>query len=367
MIETNDFNPPRKWLFWLAVICLAGLFLFQIRSILLPFVVGAMIAYFLDPAADELERRGLSRTSATAVITLSFFAAFITVMIFLAPALYHQLQELVNNAPEYAMQIRKLVDPYVSKLHKIWSSKAAAVGPNMLQSSSSSMFETAEKLLIGVLASGKAIFSTLSLIFLTPVVTFYMLRDWDVMVERIDDLLPRMGADIIRTQAREIDRTIAAYLRGQVNVCMLLSLYYMTVLWLAGLQYGLLVGLIAGIVAFIPFVGTLVTVGTAMTLAFIQFSDLGQVGMIAGMLGFGIILENNILVPKLIGGKVGLHPAWVIFGMLAGGALLGFVGVLLAVPLTAAIGVIVRFATARYRSSAYYSGIVQAPLLPEEL
>jgi predicted PurR-regulated permease PerM len=201
------------------------------------------------------------------------------------------------------------------------------------------------------------------------VVAFYLLRDFDVMVAHIDGLLPRESAPTIREQVREMDRTIASYLRGQVNVCLLLAVFYGIGLSVAGLNYGVLVGILSGLVSFIPFVGALTGFVVATVIAIFQFDDMMRIFIVVGVYGFGQFLEGNILVPRLIGSKVGLHPAWVIFGMLAGGAILGFVGVLLAVPISAIIGVLVRFATQRYRDSVLYQGgdVVYSPPAQQHL
>jgi predicted PurR-regulated permease PerM len=207
-----------------------------------------------------------------------------------------------------------------------------------------------------VLGSSLAIVNILSLIFITPVVTFYILRDWDRLVVRIDGCLPREHADVIRAQARLIDQTLAGYARGQATVCLVLGVFYAAGLSLVGLDYGLVVGVLAGVLSFVPYVGTITGFLTSMGLAFGQFSDPLSIGLVLGIFLIGQVLEGYVLTPRLVGDRIGLHPVWVIFALLAGGALFGFVGVLLGLPAAAVIGVLTRFGVARYMESAYYRG-----------
>ena len=200
-----------------------------------------------------------------------------------------------------------------------------------------------------------AVVNVITLLFLTPVVAFYMLRDWDRLVAKIDELLPRHSALVIREQMAKIDETISAYLRGQVNVCFALSVYYVLALGLLNLKFFLIVGLVGGMLAFIPFVGAMSSFLAAMLIGWFQFGDFASLAIIGGIYAFGQVLEGNILVPNLVGDKIGVHPVWIIFGMLAGATLFGFVGILLAVPLTAVIGVLARFAIERYRGSELYN------------
>lgn len=346
----------RKWWFWVIFIIVLMVLLYLVRSILLPFVVGVMAAYFLDPAADWLEKRRCSRTTATAIITISFFAVVALVVLALAPVLYDQFTGLMRTLPAHFTALQQLLTPYVEKAFSYVSTHPVEEAKEAIGGASASIFDVVRKFVLGLFASGVAIANLLMLIFLTPVVTFYLLREWDHIVDAVDNLLPRDSAETIRGQMRLIDDAIAGYLRGQLNVCLLLCVYYVIALGLAGLKYGVLVGLMAGTISFIPFVGALLSLTVGITLAVFQFENLFDIVAVAAVFGAGLILENNILVPKLIGEKVGLHPAWVIFGMLAGGVLLGFVGVLLAVPITAVIGVLVRFAASRYRESAFYMG-----------
>lgn len=354
----------RKVWFWLGLGVVFCIFLYLISSILLPFVLGIMIAYFLDPAARWLEKKGMSRLTATSLLIIGFFGALLLFVLALSPLLYKQIVGLIDSIPDYFERVREYLEP---KIKEVMNSLPAAKTTNpqeVISKASGSLMEWLRNIAVGIFASGAAFVNAVTLLLLTPVVAFYLLRDWQRIIDNVDGLLPRENAPVIRQQMREIDRTIAGYLRGQVNVCLLLALFYMVGLGLTGLNYGVLIGLISGLISFIPFIGALLGFAVSMLIAFFQFSDFWPIAAVAIVYGLGQALEGNVLVPKLVGEKVGLHPAWVIFGMLAGGVLLGFVGVLLAVPISAVIGVLVRFAIEHYRTSQIYYGDEEPVLLP---
>lgn len=347
----------KKLWFWVGLGLVFLLFLFLIRSILLPFVLGMMIAYFLDPAADWLEKKKFSREGATGLLIVGFFSLLVVALLALSPMLLNQFQGLMQSLPEYMGELRKYLDPIVSDVWKKYGSgntveDAKAAATNL----SGPLLGVAKNVVAGLFTSGMAFFNTIAMLVLTPVVAFYLLRDYDHMVMHVDRLLPRDHAQTIREQVRLMDDTISGYLRGQVNVCLILSVFYAVALSASGLKYGFLIGIVTGLISFIPYVGALSSFAVTMLVAVFQFDEIWRVLLVMGIFGIGQFLEGNVLVPKLVGSKVGLHPAWVIFGMLAGGALFGFVGILLAVPLSAIIGVLVRFAVAQYKRSSMYQG-----------
>jgi predicted PurR-regulated permease PerM len=223
-----------------------------------------------------------------------------------------------------------------------------------LAGSADRLFAWATDMIAGLLSGGAAAANTLSLLVITPVVAFYLLRDWDRIARTVDGWLPRAQAPTLRTLAREVDRTLAGFLRGQGTVCLLLGVFYALGLSLVGLDFGLVIGLLAGLLSFIPFVGSIVGLFLSVGLAVLQFDDWLPVAIVAGVFFVGQGLEGYVLTPRLVGRSVGLHPVWVIFAILAGGALFGFVGVLLAVPVAAVVGVGARFALSRYLASPYY-------------
>ncbi len=348
-----------RWSFWGGAAVVFLLILWLLNDILLPFVVGIVVAYFLDPVVVRLQRVGLSRTLATTVVTIIAALIAVGVVMAILPPLFSQLQDLIAKTPEYAVKAAMRLQPLVEPLREKFGMPSLS-----LQSIQAEVSQWAGQAL-SVAASfasqlarrGAAIVNLLALLFLTPVVTFYLLRDWEKVVAAIDSGLPRDHADTIRRLGRESNAAIAGYLRGQALVCLCLASIYGVGLSLVGLQFGLVIGLIAGAISFIPFVGTFVGAVLAIGMALVQFPPewLG-VAKVAAVFLFGQTMEGNVLSPKLVGDRVGLHPVWIMFALLAGGSLFGFVGVLVAVPTAAVVGVIVRYLVERYRESSIYLG-----------
>lgn len=345
----------RQWIFWLAVGALCLLFLYLIRGILLPFVVGGLAAYFLDPAADRLEKKGLSRSMATSVIIAGFFLAVLVLCVWIPPLLIDQLSDLLAMLPQYIAAFHENYAPRFSA----WLGGIPGADMEGIRQAvttiSGALASAAADFAAGLFSSVTAIFNILSLLLITPVVAFYLLRDWNEITARADRLLPRKQAPVIREQLAIIDRTLAGFVRGQLNVCLLLAAYYAIGLSLTGLKFGIVIGALTGLLVILPYVGFLFGFLLGMGVAFFQFSgDALPVLMVLAVYMIGQALESYVLTPNLVGNRVGLHPVWVIFGMLAGAALFGFVGILLAIPATAVIGVLFRFALARYLESDYY-------------
>lgn len=355
-----------KWkerlLFFVGGFILLGIFMSLISTILLPFVVAVITAYFLDPVADKLEKWGLSRTMATLTIVVSFFLLLIIAGLLLVPVLYQQSVALIHEIPNYTRAIQNEVLPSISRYMNRISPESVDKAKEAISNTSGSVIEFVTTLAKNILSSGLAVVNLLSLLFVTPIVTFYVLRDWDAIVAKINGFIPPLYAPVIREQCREIDRTLSGYIRGQTNVCLILGVFYAIGLSLAGLNFGLFIGLGTGLLSFIPYVGVLFGLVIGLTVAFFQFGDWVHVGIVASVFLIGQFLEGNFVTPKLVGGRVNLHPVWVIFALLAGGALFGFTGLLLAVPVAAILGVLIRFALRKYLLSPIYSdGIVLPP------
>lgn len=347
----------RRVLFWVAAGVAALLVLYILSPILLPFVAGAAVAYALDPAADWFERRGFSRLWATLTILVIFVVVVVLILVALVPVLVTQLAELVQHIPEYLEKIQAMLTPLLdSELGRLLK-----IDPESLRNSLSGFLSRSAGFIMTVLASlwsgGRAILNTLSLIVITPVVAFYLLYDWDRMIAKADQLLPRQYADTIRGLVLEMSKTISGFVRGQGLLCLFLGAFYAIGLALVGLNFGLVIGIGAGLLSFIPYVGTILGFVVALSVAFVQFSP-NWILIVATAAVFvaGQFIEGNILQPKLVGGSVGLHPVWLMFALVAFGYLFGFVGLLIAVPVTAAIGVLVRFAVSRYVASSLYTG-----------
>jgi len=339
--------------YWSIAALVLGLFMWQLGNILLPFVLGSAIAYFLDPVADRLEAAGCSRAVATAIITVCGVLGFLLMVLLVVPALVQQAVDLFNIAPTLTANLRDFLIERFPELMDMESPLRRS-----LVSFGEAVRERGGELLEALLTSAQGIFSIILLFVIVPVVAVYMLLDWDRMIAEIDKLLPRDHAPVIRKLASEIDQTLAAFVRGMGTVCLILGTYYAVALMLVGLQFGLVVGFIAGLVTFIPYLGALIGGALAVGLALFQFwGEWYMIGAVVVIFMIGQIVEGNILTPKLVGSSVGLHPVWLLLALSVFGALFGFVGMLIAVPVAAALGVLARFAAAQYMKGRLYRGL----------
>jgi predicted PurR-regulated permease PerM len=337
-----------------AAIFLALLWFFG--DVMLPFVIGGAIAYLLDPFADRLERAGLSRVAATS--TISIVMIFLVVLLILAviPALINQLTALIDSAPEMAKRLQMFLLERFPGLNDETSTIRQTLSQigQAIQSRGAELADT-------VIGSALGVINALILLVVVPVVAFYLLLDWDNLVARLDHLLPRDHAPVIRQLGRDVDKVLAAFVRGQLSVCLVLGIFYCVALMLAGLQFGLIVGAVAGAITFIPYVGALIGGALAIGLALFQFwGDWASIAIVAGIFALGQFLEGNVITPRLVGNSVGLHPVWLLFALSAFGAAFGFLGLLVAVPLAAIVGVLIRFGLARYTESPLYKGFSEA-------
>jgi predicted PurR-regulated permease PerM len=357
MKEELERSIRRQAIFWSGATVVFILVLWLLGNTLLPFVAGMALAYFLDPIADFFERIGLSRLAATALILFAFILLFVLGLLVVVPILANQTAGFLEKMPELVRRLQELITSLnVEWINSFLGGEAAFIQENVgtLVKQGASWIGT---VLSGVWASGQALLSILSLLVITPVVAFYLLLDWDRMVEKVDNLLPRDHREAIHGILVDIDTAVAGFVRGQGTLCLVLGLFYGISLTLAGLNFGLLIGLFAGFISFIPYVGSITGLILSVGVALVQFwPDWIPVAIVAGIFFAGQFLEGNILQPKLVGERVGLHPVWVMFALFAFGALFGFTGLLVAVPAAAAIGVVVRFALARYKDSELYNG-----------
>ncbi|KIT18157.1 AI-2E family transporter [Jannaschia aquimarina] len=326
--------------------------LWYLGEVMLPFIVGGAIAYILDPLADRLEALGLPRVGATAIITLVGLLGLLLAVGIIIPSLIRQGTALAQAAPGLFEALRDWLTirfPDIMEEEGLLRRGLTDLGEMARERGG----VLARQLVAGVFG----VVNALVFIVVVPVVAFYMLLDWDRMVARIDELLPREHVGTIRRLASEIDRTLASFVRGQLTVCLILGTFYSVGLMLVGLQFGLVVGAIAGLITFIPYVGALVGGGLAIGLALFQFwGEWTSIGLVAAIFAAGQFLEGNILTPKLVGESVGLHPVWLLFALSAFGTIYGFVGMLVAVPVAAALGVLARFLVSEYKASRLYTG-----------
>lgn len=362
MIATRRALIPRQTAFWLIATAVFLLLLWLLRDVLLPFVLAMALAYILDPLADRMEKIGFRRWVATVVLLAAFVGTFVAMMVVALPLIRDQVLQLIEQIPHYADYVRGKVLPAVN--HVIAQVSGVPEGNNA-QSVATSYSNDIRTWLVGLLGSvwsgGLAVVNILYVMLLTPLVAFYLLRDWDSMLGQIDSWLPRRQADTVRDLAREIDAILAGFVRGQALVCFLLAIYYAVALSLTGLNFAIIIGIAAGILSFIPYLGAIAGLLVSIGVAFSQFNDFSQTLIVAAVYIFGHAVEANLITPNLVGDRVQLHPVWVLFALLAGGALFGFTGVLLAVPVAAVIGVVVRFSLRQYLSSSFFDDRADRP------
>ncbi|MGG6897725.1 AI-2E family transporter [Rhizobium sp. BR 315] len=359
--KVSGASLKRQVTFWAIVLVAFVSFVYIFSTILLPFIAGMAVAYFLDPVADRLERIGLNRLMATVVILVSFVLIFALALTIFIPIIVNQFNDFIQHIPTYVQQAQQLVAKAQTMVLPDWIRNQLGAIKDNFSSIMSDGLSFVGGLFAQIWSSGKALANIISLMVVTPVVAFYMLLDWDRMISKVDDWIPRDHVATVRQIAREIDQAIAGFIRGQGSLCIILGVYYGVGLSLVGLNFGLLIGLFAGMISFIPYVGSMVGLVLAVGVALVQFwPDYLWVGLTLVVFFTGQFLEGNVLQPKLVGESVGLHPVWLMFALFAFGALFGFVGLLIAVPAAAACGVLVRFALSRYLQSDLYHGRSEA-------
>jgi predicted PurR-regulated permease PerM len=346
----------RQMMFWLGALIAVVLLLWLLSAILLPFIAGLAIAYLLNPLVDRLGRIGVNRLVASLSVIVLAVLIFVVLILLVAPILSAQLSSFTANIPGYVTKLQSLLtdrsQPWVHKLLGAGFNPDKSIGDLVGQG-----VGWLSTFLKSLWSGGRAIISLFSLIVVTPVVAFYLLYDWHKMLRSVDNTVPVHQRATVRRLARECDEAISGFLRGQTVLCLILGTFYAAALTIAGLNFGLLIGLIAGIITFIPYVGSMTGLILGLGVAVAQFwPQWGSILVVLGIFFFGQFAEGNILSPKLVGERVGLHPVWVMFALLAFGYLFGFVGLLVAVPLAATIGVLARFALVRYRESSLYTG-----------
>jgi predicted PurR-regulated permease PerM len=353
-VDSDVFH--RQFTFWLAALFLFVLAFWLLSEILLPFIAGLAIAYLLTPLTDRLERLGVNRLAAALLIITVVVLTLIYLILLVVPILGAQLSSFIDSVPGYVTRLQALLSdpsrPWVQKLLGAGFNADKSIGDLVTQGVG---WLTA--FLHSLWSGGRALVSVFSLIVVTPVVAFYLIYDWHRMIRTVDNWVPLQQRDTVRALAQEIDAAISGFVRGQTGVCLILGSFYALALTLSGLNFGLLIGLISGLITFIPYVGSMTGLVLATGVAVAQFwPAYGSILMVLGIFLVGQFLEGYVLSPKLVGESVGLHPVWLIFALLAFGYLLGFVGLLVAVPLAATIGVLLRFALRRYLQSSFYTG-----------
>ena len=353
----SESGTPRgmdlRWQ-WLILIGALGALLYWLRPVLMPFAVAALFAYLFDPLVDRLERR-LGRSLAVSLVFTLASVLIVAAVLVLVPFLEHQIGNFLGQLPVWVAWLQTHALP--------WLQERFGVTPEFLDTRS--IFEALQRHwkeagglaanVIGQLSrSGLALVGWGLNLVMIPVVGFYLLRDWDVLVARVHELIPRSVEPVVSRLARESDEVLGAFLRGQLSVMIVLGLFYGIALWLVGINVGPLIGMIAGLISFVPYLGAIAGVLMGVIAALVQYQDWLHVGLVLGVFVVGQTLEGYVLVPRLVGDRIGLHPVAVIFAVLAGGELFGFLGILLALPVAAVVMVLLRYVHERYTDSALY-------------
>ena len=350
-------TDARRWQ-WIAAVLILGWLVYELSPILTPFVLSAGLGWLGDPLVDRLERAGRARSTAVIIVFVLLTSLLAVVLFFLLPVLWEQVQTLIEWLPRLAAWMTEVAVPWIEQRFHV--DLAQYVNPTLLFELIRTHWEEAGgiayTLLGGLSSSGLALFGLLANIALVPVLTFYFLRDWDVLVGRIRELVPRPALPTVSRLASESNAVLAGFIRGQLSVMIVLGLVYGIGLRLVGLELGLLIGFVAGLVSFVPYLGAFVGVSAAVIASLVQHGDLFHLALVLAVFAVGQTLESFVLTPWLVGDRIGLHPVAVIFAIMAGGQLFGFLGVLLALPIAAVVMVVLRWLHARYRSSGLYAG-----------
>ena len=344
-------RDSRRWQL-LAIAAVIAYLVYLLAPVLMPFAIAAMLAYLGDPLADRLERLGAGRTLAVTIVFVLLLLVTVGALLLLIPLISRQVDNLIQNLPRYGEWIRNTALP--------WLQARLRLDPHMFDTG---RLVDAVKEHIGSIGSvlgklsrsGVGVLMWMTNLVLVPVVAFYLLRDWDRLVAWVDAMLPRSVQPTVARLARESDKVLGAFVRGQMLVMLALGLFYGAGLALVGLSVGPLIGMVAGLLSFVPYLGFIIGFAAAVIAVLVQYGDWAHLLLVCGVFAVGQLLEGYVLVPKLVGDKIGLHPVAVIFAVLAGGYLFGFLGVLLALPAASVIMVLLRYLLERYRLSELYT------------
>ena len=341
--------------FWMGALALIIGFLWLFKTILTPFILGMVIAYLLNPLVKKFYTKGIQRTSSAVIILVVFFTITTAIIAIVIPILAKESAELIDAWPGYTEQLFAMSEPYT-----VWLKDN--INPQYIEDAKLFLKENVSKLLSisggianGLAAGGQAVLGMLTILVITPLVAFYMMREWPAITAWAENLIPRKHETMIKDIIRDIDVKISGFIRGQLMVAFFLGLIYAIALTIAGLNYGFLIGIISGVLSIIPLVGSIVGLLISVTVAWFQSGDLSYLAIIAAIFIVGQIVEGNLLTPKLLGDSVGLHPLWILFALMAGGSAFGIVGMLVAVPVAAIISVLFGFAIIQYKKTPLYN------------
>jgi len=324
-------------------------FLYIIRSVLPPFIIGAAIAYFTHHLVDKMEAKQASRSLASMLIVILLILIVIVLIIFIIPLIYNQFIALAKEFSYYIQSFSEFFSLKVTEFIDFLDINGLEDARVYISQYSKGLVNIFTKIINNLIASSMAFFNILSILVITPVTTYYFLHDWHKIINTIEKYIPNSKRKTVRILFKEIDKMLSSYIKGQFNVCMVLGIFYAVLLTIVGLEFGLIIGILAGLLTFIPYLGAFLGAAIGLFTGYFQWGlDFVHLATVLGVFGVGQFLEGSFVTPRLIGQKIGLHPMWIIFALFVGGALMGFAGIILALPMAAIIGVIVRFFLKQY-------------------
>jgi predicted PurR-regulated permease PerM len=343
-----------RLLFWVAVAVIAVFVLELLQSILMPFVAALIIAFILAPTVARLERWGIGRSVGSLAVLVVFLIGVALVFVLLVPVIQNQIVTLIGKVPSFVTFLQTQFGNLMGLLEEKLPADQVQKLQDMVGGKLGEALSWLGTLLQGLITSSFALLNIVSLVVVTPIVAFLVLRDWEKLVTLIDDYLPRQSLATVREQAKIVSDMLVGFIHGQSLVCLVLAIYYGTALSFAGLDSGLSLGLLIGVLAIIPIIGGVTGFVLSLGLAASQYGTWREIIIVCIIFGVGQTVEGNFLTPKLVGDRINLHPIWVMFALFAGVTLFGFVGLIFAVPMAAVVGVLIRFSLSRYRRSAFY-------------
>jgi predicted PurR-regulated permease PerM len=353
--EMSELRANSAHYLWLTMVfVIAGVLIYWLGPILAPFLTAAILAYICDPLVDRLERHKWPRALATSLVLLVLLAVLVLLVLIILPVFYREITLLIERLPDLVTHLKTSIQPWLKQQFDIELQFDVGLLKQTLTDNWKQAGGLAGRLFTSVKIGGLAVVGFFVNLILIPVVTFYLLRDWDKLVASVDSLIPRRWHERVTGLMREIDSVLAEFLRGQLTVMLIMAIYYSAGLALAGLQFALPIGIISGLLVFVPFVGSITGLVLSLLAAATQFTSLGAFGGVAAVFVIGQLIEGYVVTPRFVGDRIGLHPVAVIFALLAFGELFGFVGVLLALPLAAALLVGLRLIAREYIASNVY-------------
>lgn len=352
-------TAQRQILFWsITFAAFLGLVLL-FNAVLLPFVLGMVIAYLLNPLVNWFAKVKLGRRPAALIILTVFFALFAGLLALVAPVIYRELSELMKEIPNYIERLKSLLEPVTERVEDFIGQQDKEEVQALVTDHAATAVAALGSVAGGLVYGGQMMLHFISLIVITPIVAYFMMKEWPRIVAWIENILPRPSKNTILSLLDQIDRKLSGFIRGQVTVAFMLGLAYALGLSIVGLKYGFLIGILAGLLSIIPMVGSVTGFIVGVAVAWFQTYSWEFPLVVASIFIIGQIIEGNILTPKIVGDRVGLHPLWIFFALMAGASLFGFLGMLLAVPVAAVASVIISFMIREYKFSPFFRGPVE--------